>query len=258
LAAGNYTITAAFTTSSGFFANNTNTGTLAVTPAATVISVPTVSVVNGSSGRTLNFSAHVSAPGNNLTEGSVTFTVPGIGSVTAPFSAGGNFSASLAVPNGAPGGSYAVTATFADANSIAGAPNFATASASSTQTVPPAPTFTIVTGVQTSYGLFDQRETVTAKVTSANGAPVTGGTVTFSDNGRTATGNVVNGVATATIDLPFFLEQPNAHTITATFNGLSNLLATSVFNFGAPATTSEYFSQLYQLFILLDALQHGG
>jgi CSLREA domain-containing protein len=105
---------------------------------------------------------------------------------------------------------------------------------------PPVTTTVTITNITQTYKLLSQVETVTAQVTSG-GQPVTSGQVTFTDHGQSKTVNVdASGTATAkfTFKLLLFQEIPQAHPVTATFNGIT---ATKT----APDTTLGFLFQLF-------------
>jgi hypothetical protein len=113
--------------------------------------------------------------------------------------------------------------------------------------------------VTDTYDLLSQFETVTVQV-AAGGVPVTGGQVTFTDNGQTQTVTVKpDGQASATFTFNLFelQENPNVHTITATYSDgtRSTLIASS----GSPNTVLDF---LFQIFIDYEivkyALNHPG
>jgi hypothetical protein len=137
----------------------------------------------------------------------------------------------------------------ATVNSPDASPNSVSNSASITVS---SPTTLTITGVTTSYTLFTQVETVTAQVTS-NGAAVTTGQVAITDNGQTLTVGVNgSGTATATFTFSLFAEQPNAHTVTATYSDGTTFAGSSA-SFTAPSTLTAYLFQLYYYFLFLGA-----
>jgi hypothetical protein len=105
------------------------------------------------------------------------------------------------------------------------------------------PTSIVITGLQDRYSLFSQTETITARVTGANGQPVPSGVVRISDNGQTVYASLNNGIATAVVTFALFSEMPNPHTVTAFFGGSSGFGASST-SATAPNTMLDYFFQL--------------
>jgi hypothetical protein len=119
------------------------------------------------------------------------------------------------------------------------------------------PTTTAITSVATTYTLFTQVEKVTATVTLPSGTLVVNeGNVSITDNGQTQTVAIVNGAATATFTFALyaFQENPNAHTVTASYSDPSgtNLFGSSSTSVTAPATTTAYFFQLYYNILLFE------
>jgi hypothetical protein len=126
------------------------------------------------------------------------------------------------------------------------------------------PTSTAITGIVQQYTLFNQKETITAAVTSA-GVTVNQGQVTFVDGGLTQVVTVANGTASATFFFPLFAEIPKAHVVTASYadstTGVLVNFASSSAQATAPDTTQGYIFQLYfDYFLYLyltGALTHG-
>jgi hypothetical protein len=120
--------------------------------------------------------------------------------------------------------------------------------------VPKTTTLTI-TSVSDKYSLFSQHETVTGRVTDANGNPVTTGQVTFTDNGQSQTVNVKpDGTASATFTFSLTKEMANVHTVSANFSGASGFAASSTSK-QAASTLQDY---LFQLEVLKLFLQMSG
>jgi hypothetical protein len=125
-------------------------------------------------------------------------------------------------------------------------------------------TSTAITAITQQYTLFNQKETITAAVTST-GTTVNQGLVTLFDGGLTQIVNVTNGTTTATFTFPLFAEIPKAHVVNANYAdntaGVLTNLASSSAQATASDTTTGYIFQLYfdyYLFVsLTGALPHG-
>jgi hypothetical protein len=117
---------------------------------------------------------------------------------------------------------------------------------------PPAvvPTSIAIIGVQSQFSLFGQTETISARVSGANGQPVPGGTVSFTDNGQRVNAAVDNGVATATLTFSLLNEATSPHPVTALFGG-SGMDAASSTAATAPSAGADFFWQLLIWEILL-------
>ena len=206
LAVGSHPIVATYSGTTNF-AGSSGDLTQVVGVAATDTAL--ASDVNPSAfGQPVTFTATVTAGGAPVTGGTVSFTdggsalggpVPVAADGTAEFS-----TSALAV------GSHPIVATYS------GTTNFAGSSGDLTQVVGVAATDTALAS-DVNPSAFGQPVTFTATVT-AGGAPVTGGTVTFSVDGTDVPGDVPvdpDGVAThTTATLP-----PGSHQIIAEYNG---------------------------------------
>ena len=166
--------------------------------------------------QSVNFSANVTPTSieGTVNVGSVTFTLYAdaaetqqVGSpVTAPVDASGIASAAYTLADTIPSGTYYIGAVYNPAG------NF-TESSDGSQTLVIAPLFTSIAAVNTVVDLVSaiQSATLSATVTSANGAPVMQGSVAFAvyadaadtqQIGSTVTGNVnANGVASVNFPL---------------------------------------------------------
>jgi hypothetical protein len=128
--------------------------------------------------------------------------------------------------------------------------------ATSIHTSPPpvsnVPTNIAIIGIQSQFSLLGRTETITARVTDANGRPVAGGTVGFTDNGQTVNASVQNGIATATMTFSLLNEAPNPHAVTALFAG-SGMDGASSTSATAPSTALDFLLQLLVWEIFLQA-----
>jgi hypothetical protein len=99
---------------------------------------------------------------------------------------------------------YTITANYADVVNANGVANFArnNAAVPGTLSVNLAATAVTTNSVTTTFSNAMQFVTLTANVTSPTGGGVNEGMVRFTVGGRTATGGVHNGIATALVSLP--------------------------------------------------------
>jgi hypothetical protein len=158
-----------------------------------------------------------------------------VGAVT-----GGTATATLMLPAGLATGSYTITAAYADTANTNGVVNYAssTSTVSGTLTVNAASTQTtlLTTAISSTYNsTTPQMVTLTADVTSANGGTVNEGMVTFTVGTLTATANVSNGLATATLMLPAGFAS-GSYTINAAYADSTN--ANGVVNYNSSMATS--------------------
>jgi hypothetical protein len=174
----------------------------------------------------------------------------GFASTTTNGSGTASFSAVLpvAVANG-----KVVTATATD--SIGNTSEFS--AGLTVPTLPPAPpgpspTTITITGISDLYTLLSQLETVKAQVTSG-GTAVVGGPVTITDNGQTqsaTTDGNGNVSVTFTFNLLQFQENPNAHAVSAAFNGTTAFAASTGSGTAASTQLQFYFQLLFDFEIL--------
>ena len=138
------------------------------------------------------------------------FAIPGLAvtPVTAPV-LNGKATDNLAVPANTPVGTYTITATYTDDSPG----DFLGMTGTNTLTVIPASTTTTINNVFIVYTLFGEQETLTAVTRDAHGVPANSGIVQFTDGGISATAPIINGVATVTLSIPLFAENPFAHPI---------------------------------------------
>jgi hypothetical protein len=236
-AAGAYTISASYADTTNAqnavnFGPVGGSGTLTVSTANTATNLNAknfISTFNETSSQQVILTANVtSTDGGQVTEGTVTFTAGGLTALGSVVN--GQASATMTIPAAFAAGSYVVNASYADAANINGALDFGTSSAASgSLTVNSATTQTSVAGASGAFSLTTQQVQLQANVTNPDGGVVTEGTVTFTLNGLTATGNVHNGAASAVLILPAG-EPAGRYAITATYADPTNL--NNAVNFG--------------------------
>jgi hypothetical protein len=208
---GKYTITASYTDlSPGNFSTSTGTGMLTVSRADTSISVSDPELPFPPGDPHITVSATISSPGAAaVNEGQVSFAIPALSVTMSAPVLNGQASVNLAVPANTPVGTYTITATYTD-----GSPgDFQGITGTNTLTVTPAPTTTTINNVSIVYTLMGEQETLTAVTRDAHGVPANSGIVQFTDGGISATAPIINGVATVTLNIPLFAENPFAHSI---------------------------------------------
>jgi hypothetical protein len=181
-------------------------GTLTVSGAATATAVGPVSATFNTAAQTVTLSATVtSTAGGTVNEGNVTFTVGSLPAVSATVNSSGTASTTLSLPAGLAAGTYPISASYADTLNANNTVNFAASSGSGTLTIGTTATQTSLTSKAVNATFSNaaaQTVTVTASVTSTGGGTVNEGAVTFTAGGLTAVGNVSNGTATASLNLP--------------------------------------------------------
>jgi hypothetical protein len=210
LPAGAYTLAVKFSdTSPGNFVDDgTDTaGMLTVGQAfAFTTAAQPASVTFSSNGQMVPLTASITSPSGVVNEGMVTFNVLQ-GGVRVAQGAGmvrsGQAQASPTLPPGQGAGSYTIQVLYSDT-----AGNFVDAGDTNTSlTVNPAGTMTNITNYTVPFSSAGQALVVSATVMAPGLAPVMGQSVMFTlstGNGQTvsAVGNVVAGVASATLQIP--------------------------------------------------------
>jgi hypothetical protein len=221
----------------------------------TTVSVASVSIPFTSRDPSITLSATVTGPeGILVNEGQVQFVLTtSSGSplgqvVTANFS-NGQFSTSFEVPAATPLGAYTITASYTDV--IPG--NFGPSTGTGKLTVVTSPTTVSVNNVNIVYSLFGEQETLTAVVLNALGQTVDEGLVTFSDGGQTVTVPIVNSLATATLNIPLFAENPFAHPIAVGYSNITNNFFASTSLFTLEQTIMDFLLQIMALESLLQS-----
>ncbi|CCH78798.1 exported hypothetical protein [Nostocoides japonicum T1-X7] len=212
LTVGSHAITAAYG-GFGTFAASSGSVTQVVEKTATTTTL--TSTLNPSTvGQPVTFTADVTAGGDPVTTGTVTFSVDGVDG--APTALGGDGTATLLVPTFDAGTHTAVA-------HYDGSATLATSDDSLDQVVDLVDTATTLT-TDPNPSTVGQSVTLTATVT-AGGDPVTSGTVEFFD-GATSLGSapVVSGSASFTTTSPLAV---GSHTLTARYSGTSTYAESS-------------------------------
>jgi hypothetical protein len=123
---------------------------------------------------------------------------------------------------------------------------------------PAIPVTVAITGVTSKFSLLSQTETVNVQVSFLNGRPVTGGSVTITDNGQAQTVNLnSSGKASATFTFQLLKGQEKAgpHTISAAFNGMGTAFASGT---GSAQTGNHTLDFLFQLLFLSQLFASTG
>ena len=214
-AIGTHSLTASYAGDSNFAGSSAPAVSLTVSQAATSITL--VSNANPSVyGQSVTYTATVGLPFNGSTpSGAITF----YDGTTVLWSGYLSKGSAQATVSSATVGSHPITAQYG------GTSNF-TASTSPvlTQTVNQAPT-TLTVSSSTNPSSFGQSVTLYATVQTSYNLISNGGTVTFSDNGTQLGTATIQGSGTVSITTTSIAV--GARTITATYSGDSNLLASS-------------------------------
>jgi len=79
---------------------------------------------------------------------------------------------------------------------------------------------------------------------NALGQPANSGIVRFTDSGVSATAPIINSVATVTLNIPLFAENPFAHTISVAFADNSGNFFASSSLFTIEQTLIDYLFQI--------------
>jgi hypothetical protein len=227
-AAGAYSIAASYSDSNN--ANNvlnytgstaTTSATLTVNAATTATSVQNVSTTFNSGTQTVTLTASVtSSNGGTVNEGTVTFTVGTLASVSGTVDSSGTATATLTLPAGFALGNYLVNAGFIDSNNANGTMNYAASTAvPATLSVGVAGAKVAVTNISATFNSANsQTVTLTANVTSPSGATVNEGSVTFSVGNLAPQQATLSsaGLASVTLTLPAGFAAGN-YTISASY-----------------------------------------
>jgi hypothetical protein len=193
--------------------------------------------------------ATVTSPRQNVNEGQIQFTIVGLTSQPLVASVvNGQASVTFGVPANTPLGNYTIIANFVDSSG-----NFTPSNGSGVLTVFPSPTTPILTSVNIVYGMFGVQETLTAVAVNALGVVVNEGFITFSDGGQTVTAPIINSLATVTLNIPFFSENPFAHNISVGYSDSTGNFLPSLSMPQFEQTLREFLMQLIALFLMMQA-----
>jgi hypothetical protein len=193
--AGNYTLSASYSDSSGVFSPSSGSSTLTVQPAAPTVNVAGVSLTYSPTRKQeTTLTATVTLGGAAVAEGVVTFLVsapsvnPGappvvLGQVQALVNAQGVAVARLPVAAAALGGTDTIAAAFVDSP---GSGNYASAGGSGALTITPAATTITLQPLPTLISNATKAQTIVlAGVVQSPAGTVPNGTFTFSRDGKT-------------------------------------------------------------------------
>jgi hypothetical protein len=224
----------------------------------TTVAPGNVTVTFNEATQQVTLTAKVTSPGGTVNEGNVVFTV---GNLTATGQVmNGQATATLNLPGGFLGGNTTISAAYTDTGTL-----FASSMGTSTLTVNPANTTTTVGNVTVNFSNNGQQVMLTANVTSPAGA-VNEGNVTFTLGNLTATGQVTNGKATATLNLPGGFAAGNygfsaSYADVKNANGATNFAASTTNTLGTLTVNAQTHTlpNLIKPFLLafIDSLVHG-
>ena len=204
--AGTYIIQAVYNSPPDFTTSTDSTQTLTITGPATTTNAVADSTTFTTGTQSVSHTANVTSGVGTVNVGTVTFTIlSGATKVGSPVTvnvAGGTANATYPLPANTPAGLYTIQAVYN------GLSNFGPSTDVSQQlTITNASSTTAAVNASATYSGSVQTVNLTANVTSASGTVNTGTVIFTILNGPTvigtsATGNVVNGVATASAQLP--------------------------------------------------------
>jgi hypothetical protein len=214
-AVGTYAINAVYTGVAPLGDSSDNSKALTITGSVTTTTASAASATFSPLPQNVTLNATVTNPNGVVNGGTVSFTVPGVGSATSGIVANGAASATLTIPAGKAAGSYTIQATYSGTSNLS-------PSSDSTQSLvisTPAMTTTAAAAASATFNPSAQTVTLNVLVTSAAGS-VNGGTVAFTVTGiGTATsGTVANGAAFATLSIPAG-QAPGSYAINAVYSG---------------------------------------
>ena len=258
LALGSHTVTVRFEPTSANYATSTSAGsTLWVVPSPTTIAL---TISNGATQQSHGPDATATAQVSEVAGGGY---APGLirfrknGTVIVETSASANGSATITLPNYAPG-TYSITAEFSPQTSAASS----STSAVRTFTVTAAPTETAVTFDNSATQVYslNPRVTATASVTSfGRGDWSFPGSVTFYDNGAVLASGVTIGTGGKATYLFPATTEVGSHTITAVYNATGTETLGSTSNeatmtvTSAPVSTSILETSMQQVYLTSSA-----
>jgi hypothetical protein len=198
-APGSYAINAVYSGNGTFGSSSDSSKSLVISKATTTTMASGASTSFSPSAQSVTLNATVTSSGAAVNGGTVSFTVPGVGTATSGTVANGAASATLTILAGQAGGTYTIQAVYS------GTTNLNTSSDSSQALVISAPvtTTTTASAATATFNASSQTVTLSASVNSTAGT-VNGGTVAFTVTGvGTATsGTVTGGAASATLTIP--------------------------------------------------------
>jgi hypothetical protein len=243
--AGNYTLNASYSDSSGLFSPSSGTGAVSVQPAAPTVSVADINLTYSPTHKQdVTLTASVAAGGVAVAEGTVTFLVsapsatPGtppvvLGQVHALVNAQGVATATLPVAAGSPGGTYTIATAFVD---TPGGGNYAPAGGSGTLTINPAATTITLHPLPVLVSNATKPQTIALAVNVQSPAgTVPTGMVTFTIDGQVLSAAVgAHGRASVLVTIPAGTP-PGSYAVTATYADQAN--AIGGVNFASGATT---------------------
>ena len=227
LATGTDTLTATYTPDSSSSpvynsATGTSSITVTVTPAKTT---PTVTVVPSASSITTvqTLTVAIAVGGTPTPTGSVTLSSGGYTSATTLSSGNATFS----IPAGSLAtGTDTLTASYTPDSNSSSIYNIATGTSLVTVTVPPKITPTVTVTPSASSITTAQALTVTAAVSGSSGNPTPTGTVTLMSGSYTSAATTLSG-GSASINIPAGSLNTGSDTLTASYSGDSNYIATT-------------------------------
>jgi hypothetical protein len=217
LAPGSHTISATYGLDPNFVGSTSNSIN-EVIQASTATSASNVSAVYNEALQQVTVSASVTSAGGTVSAGTVSFSIPGLGTANNVSVINGVASTNFSVPGNSAVGSYAITASYS------GTAGFLSSSDNAhTITISQATTSTSGANLNTAYNQSAHTVTITATVTSSAGT-INVGTLNFSVAGLGSVSNVsiINGLASTSFTVPAGTAV-GAFVITATYSGTTNL-----------------------------------
>jgi hypothetical protein len=222
-APGSYAINAVYSGNGTFGSSSDSSKSLVISKATTTTMASGASTSFSPSAQSVTLNATVTSSGAAVNGGTVSFTVPGVGTATSGTVANGAASATLTILAGQAGGTYTIQAVYS------GTTNLNTSSDSSQALVISAPvtTTTTASAATATFNASSQTVTLSASVNSTAGT-VNGGTVAFTVTGvGTATsGTVTGGAASATLTIPAG-QAAGSYAINAVYSGNGTVPASS-------------------------------